>query len=48
MLRFLLALQLIGFAALFLFHLSAGVWLVGAGLAGLVAYVAWQLIRLAS
>lgn len=47
MLRFLLALQLIGLAAIFLFYLPAGVWLVGAGLVGLAIYVAWRLIRLA-
>lgn len=47
MLRFLLALQLIGLAAIFLFHLPAGVWLVACGLAGLAGWVAWRLIRLA-
>ncbi len=47
MLRFLIVIQLMGLAAIFLFHLPAGVWLVGLGLAGLAGLVAWRLIRLA-
>ncbi len=45
MLLFFLAIQLIGLAAILLFHLPAGVWLVGLGLAGLSGFVVALLVK---
>ena len=47
MIRLLLVLELLGLVAMLLFHLSAGFWLVAAGVAGLVIVSAWRLARFA-
>jgi len=47
MIRVLLILELLGLVTMLLFHLSAGFWLAGAGLVGLVVVAAWRFARFA-